>query len=285
MTKLKKIIVTLLLTCLLSSCMGIKFTYNNLDWFIPWYLDDYLILDDQQEEVFDHHLEALLKWHRHHELPQYSKLLQQIITDLDKQQITHERLNDYVEQSNLFYQKIIIKSLEQGGQLLADLNDEQLEDMMQTIAESDQEFEEYVKETSFDKRENKRRKSVTKTFRKWLGRLSKSQKQRIRQWSKEVETTLEYRLDYTGQVRIAFRKIIANRKDLLITKQSLTELVTRPELLMSQQHYQTVERNRLRFRQLLVDMANTLSPKQQARLLKKINRYAKDFMTLSAQDL
>ncbi|MCP3673424.1 MAG: hypothetical protein GY829_02975, partial [Gammaproteobacteria bacterium] len=59
----KKIIIIFILSIFITACMGVKFTYNNLDWVIPWYLDDYLSLNDQQEEVFDSQLEALLLWH------------------------------------------------------------------------------------------------------------------------------------------------------------------------------------------------------------------------------
>ena len=49
----KKIIIISLLSISLTACMGVKFTYNNLDWVIPWYLDDYLSLNDQQDDSFD----------------------------------------------------------------------------------------------------------------------------------------------------------------------------------------------------------------------------------------
>ena len=90
---IKKIIISIVLSLSLTACFGVKFTYNNIDWFLPWYLDDYLELNDQQEISFDHHLEVLWSWHRINELPQYSELLNVIVSDLDKQAVTLERLH------------------------------------------------------------------------------------------------------------------------------------------------------------------------------------------------
>ena len=38
----------------LTSCSS-KLAYNNLDWWVYWYMDDYIELKDEQEEKFDAH--------------------------------------------------------------------------------------------------------------------------------------------------------------------------------------------------------------------------------------
>ena len=39
----------LLLCCLVLSACGIKLIYNRLDWVVPFYVDDYITLDEDQQ--------------------------------------------------------------------------------------------------------------------------------------------------------------------------------------------------------------------------------------------
>lgn len=281
----KKIIISALLAFSLSACMSFKMTYNNLDWVLPWYLDDYLILDDAQEKVFDQHLETLLNWHRRNELPQYSEFLYEITDDLDKQQISHEKLHYYSEKTRHFYQTVIHRTLEEGSGFIAQLNDAQLSEMYEAIEANDEDFREYVAETDLEERIKERNKSVSKIFRKWIGKLSKSQKRRIQAWALESETTLEFRLEYTKASRVVLKKVMAERKNQFLTIKRLTELATIPDLLESIEYNKTNERNKKRFRQLIIDTINSLSKKQQRRLKKRILSYAGDFAELAKEDI
>ena len=280
---IKKIIIATLLAMSLSACIGVKFTYNNLDWFIPWYLDDFLVLDKEQEKRFDSELLLLWNWHRQNELPEYSKLLNEIITDLDKQQLSIEKLAYYSTEAEIFYKRVILKSLEQSFVIIASLTDQQLTDLFDSISENDQDFIEYAAETDRDERIKKRQHSITKAFKKWLGKLSTSQKQLIKQWSLEAETTMEYHIEYVKRSRKAFKRALLIRNDQSQSQQLLQQLVTMPELLRSDEYNKTIERNNLRFRLLLLDTLKSLSQKQQQHLRNKILKYSEDFSALSVE--
>lgn len=283
MINIKKAFIYSCLILSLSACFGFKFTYNNLDWFIPWYLDDYLVLDKQQQLDFDSNLQQLWQWHRYHELPQYSKLLNEIVIDLDQQSITLERLHYYSESTRKFYSATITKAINQGMPLITSLKDEQLSDMSEAITDQNSEFKEYVDETDLQQRIKERRKTISKLFRKWLGRLSKTQKQLIKTWSIETETSLEFRIEHAIITRVAFEKIMADRVDKKLTRGRLIELLTQPKLLQSSDFQQTIERNRKRFRHLMITTLEHSSKKQRARLRRKILSYAEDFTHLSEQ--
>ena len=65
---------------LLSACT-FSFIYNNLDWWSNWYLDDYVTLDEEQQQVFDNTFDELHVWHRQTQLREYYLQL----TELKKQ--------------------------------------------------------------------------------------------------------------------------------------------------------------------------------------------------------
>ena len=280
---LKKLILSVILAFSLTACMGVKFSYNNLDWFVPWYLDDYLELSSDQEDAFDQHLNVIWDWHRKQELPQYTKLLNEIINDLDKQQLSLERLHYYGDKTGEFYGNIIIKALHEGKPFLKALDDEQLDELYDVIEENDQEFKEYVADNDLKKRKKKQYKSIKKTFKKWIGKLSKKQKARLKLWTTETESTLELRLAYVTKARKAFKLAMNDRAQVEKTNQRLISLATEPELLQSKQHIEMIERNNQRFRVLIMDILPTLSDKQNRRLRRKILNYAEDFTELSEE--
>ena len=54
--------LTLLLWIVLLSGCSTKFAYNNIDWLVNWYIDDYVVLDTQQEKQFDAILDKWTAW-------------------------------------------------------------------------------------------------------------------------------------------------------------------------------------------------------------------------------
>ena len=64
------------LMCFTASC-GPRFFYPNLDWLIPWYVEDYLPMDGEQEVSLRADLKKILSWHCQNELVRYSNFLRE----------------------------------------------------------------------------------------------------------------------------------------------------------------------------------------------------------------
>ena len=73
----------LVLLLVLTGCSSTTFIYNRLDFFIPWYLGDYVDLNREQKARLDELLQPFLDWHRIEELPQYLLMLDDIDARLD----------------------------------------------------------------------------------------------------------------------------------------------------------------------------------------------------------
>ncbi len=59
----------------LTACSGTTLVYNRLDTILPWYVDDYVDLDNPQQQLLDQTLQPFLRWHRQQELPRYVEVL------------------------------------------------------------------------------------------------------------------------------------------------------------------------------------------------------------------
>jgi hypothetical protein len=79
--KIKLILLVLFLSCL-QGCSS-KLAYNNADWLANWYIDDYLDLTLDQNQLLSLELESVLAWHRETQLPEYKKTLLNISSDLN----------------------------------------------------------------------------------------------------------------------------------------------------------------------------------------------------------
>ena len=93
---IKHTVACLLLTLLLGGC-STSFTYNHLDWLIPWYVDDYVDLSRDQKQFLKGELAPILEWHREEELVRYIAILDQVENDLTHK-VTAETVNSWVEE-------------------------------------------------------------------------------------------------------------------------------------------------------------------------------------------
>jgi len=73
-----------ILLTLLVGCSSTTFFYNRLDTLVGWYVSDYVSLDRAQKAVFKARLVELHDWHRREELPHYIALLNAMDVALDK---------------------------------------------------------------------------------------------------------------------------------------------------------------------------------------------------------
>ena len=136
-----------MLLCLLAACSSTTFVYNRLDSILPWYLDDYVDLNNTQDRQLDEMLAPFLAWHRQQELPRYVALLEQVEADLDGPVSAAEVAGIYagIEDAWLRLQD---KSLDWLLALGASLSDEQVQEFLEELNERQEEYEEEYLERS-----------------------------------------------------------------------------------------------------------------------------------------
>jgi len=277
-----RIPIIIVLVTMLTGCVGFKFTYNNLDWIVPWYVDDYLALTDQQEEQFDQAFGQLWVWHRSIELPKYASLLSEIKSDVSEQALTQQKLTNYRDQMKNFYRETAKQAIISSADLLASISDEQINEIQLVIEDERLEFEEYIKETNTKSRTKKRIRAREKEYRKWFGKLTNKQKKLIQTWGNEIETSLEYRYEYFTNSRTAFLKALSNRSNKELMLSELLYLVDERDEFHNANYLEIRDRNRQRVDKLLLDLQDSLTKKQKRRLLNRIENYRELFEDLSS---
>ena len=69
------LLIGLALVALVGACSAIRIGYNNADTLLVYSLDDYLDLNEQQEQLARERVNALLSWHRSTQLRDYAQLI------------------------------------------------------------------------------------------------------------------------------------------------------------------------------------------------------------------
>lgn len=278
---MKKIIV-LAFVLLLGGC-STKFAYNNINWLVYWYLDDYIELNSEQEDMFDAMLIDWMKWHRQHELPKYEAQLADIIAVIKSKNISAQSIASHRERAREHWVRARAHVAPDLVELGSTLSQEQIIYLFANLEKQNVEDEEEMAETSSLSKEERVKKWIKrnqKGIRNWLGNLSDEQKNFIATFYDRFESTgshwLAYRRAYQQQLRQVFAR--EGRGELFAEK--LHELIVNPEQYRPEEFVQTLELNTQASTQYLMGVMEMASDKQIDHLLEEIFDLKDDVVSL-----
>ncbi len=169
----------LLLAALLLSGCGAKFAYNNLSLITPWYVDDYIDLTEQQQVIFDRHLEKLHSWHRQTELPEYRRLFSDLHQHLQQPELDPQLLRTKITKLRGHWDALIQQASPAVIELSATLTDAQRDEFFAALEERNQKRLERADTPVEHKQESLER------IEKWMGPLSKQQRTWVERFAAE----------------------------------------------------------------------------------------------------
>ena len=126
-----KIFTFILLMLSLSSCTQ-SFFYNRLDTLFNWYIDDYIELDQTQQQSFDAQLNKVLQWHRSEELNRYIQFLKQLKVDI-KTPINRNMIDIWGEQTLIAYERVEEKMFNLFTTTVENLSQQQVDNLIEKL--------------------------------------------------------------------------------------------------------------------------------------------------------
>lgn len=168
-----------------SACSSTTYVYNRLDFLLPWYMDDYVDLNAEQEAYLDELLVPFLAWHRAQELPVYLTALNRIEDSLNEP-LTPAGVGALVTDFESAWLRLQGEGLTQLLDLGARLSDEQIAAFLEALWEQQREFEEeYLERTEAEFYEDNYDNTLD-TFQDYIGKLSDVQRQWVRESSRQL---------------------------------------------------------------------------------------------------
>ena len=171
--KFARISMLFALVLVLNGC-AVKFVYNQLDWLIPWYLDDYMEMEGDQEALFENRLQAYLAWHRSTQLPLYAEFLEEVATRAEKQ-LNEQDIQFIQTQTETLADAMIRRLIPDMVDVFATASDEQIAELFEKFEDDNAIFRKDYIEAGEEVQRKQRQKEVLRYAQRWTGKLNKSQ--------------------------------------------------------------------------------------------------------------
>lgn len=264
---------------LLSACSS-QFVYNNLDWLVHWYIDDYIDLDKPQKKAFDDHFAIWHAWHRKEELIKYEEHLKELKEMLDKDDLSAEQVQAQFDRGRGHWERFRDHVTPNVAQLAYLLTDEQIIELFDSLEEKNIEDEEERLAMSQEEIIEKFEKAFADQLKDYFGKLTKAQKAMVDQKVTEIiPNRLEW-IKYRRSIQKAAKEMMLARKDNPNFAQDFTAMFSNPDVFKHDLYNQNNEHNRLVFAEMVVDAYKTLTEKQRKRVYRKIDNFIVDFSEL-----
>lgn len=275
-----KKLTALCLSLLLTACSS-QFAYNNLDWLIHWYLDDYVDLNKSQKGLFDAQFANWHSWHRENELRHYTEQLQAIKLQLQGEAMTAQQVQQHFEQARGHWQRLrqrltpdiaalaVQLSDAQIASLFAALEEKNVDDEQERLAMDEQEQQQLFEEQYIDRLSD------------YFGRLTEAQKMLVSDAASKVISNRVEWIRYKREVQKNAQALLVNRAENPLFVEEFSALLNAPEQFQHAIYQQNAQHNRQVFAQLIADVNAILTEKQKLRLFRKIDGYIEDLNELT----
>lgn len=275
----KSIFALIFLPFLLTGCSS-KFAYNNLDWLLYWYLDDYVELDKQQKAKFDAKLEVWLKWHREEELARYKADLVALKDRFNQGPLNEEELMGVLGLGRKHWEHLRDKLAPELSELAVELHDSQVQELFEKLEKDNLDEEEEWQEEKDEDPVKNRSKRIQKQIKNSIGKLTKTQIAIVDEYAPQFTSTFEEWITYRRNIQATAKVLFESRKQDPEFPGKLLTLMTQPDDYRSEEYKSISQQNRQLSARMIADINQTLTAKQMKRLNRELDNLIEDINDL-----
>lgn len=275
-------VILLCLIVLLTACSSIKTLYNQLDWLLPWYLDDYVSLNDEQQGPFKKQLESAIQWHRQHQLPEYADFLDWLAASAEDG-LDEVEIDSIYRELRQFIDLLIEGLLLQFIDIIEVMDEEQFRQFSDNLDDKNQQFKDKYINTPEAEQRAKRADKKLESIENWTGTVTQQQRQIVDRWSQSYllmgAEYLESRLAWQQRLK----QVLDQRNDSQFLQSALLMLVKQRRSLRSESFLEKKRFNDNRDKRLYLELDRSLTSQQRVFLLNRLRSTARDFRELAEQ--
>jgi len=266
-----------LFAALLSGCTA-TFTYNHLDWLIPWYVNGYVDLTREQRQILQGRLEPLLQWHREEELARYIDLIGRIESDLESpvSAVTvQEWIDEIADAAERTERSMLSLALEFGSTI----SNAQMAEFIASLREQQRDFEREFLERSDQAYSDDSYQSLSELLSRFVGRLTPEQKRRLRSAADALRRFDSAWLEERAQWLSTLEPLLDRQPGWQTAVQSAYFTRKRER---TPRYRETLAFNLSLVSQATADVLNQLSGKQRLRAARELDKLRERLTALSA---
>lgn len=271
----KTLLVLLCLSLLVSACSRIGLAYRNLDWLVPWRLNDYLNLNSQQQAWLKPRVQTHLQWHCSAELPRYIDWLQTTESILAQPQPDSAQLLEQFAQFDAALKRINIEITPTAIELLQGLSEQQVSELYTALDEDNLEDRQDFLDPPLATQLSERQTRMQERLRPWLGRLNEAQTEHIATWANSLGEQNRLWLENRQLWQAELRKVVAERDNADFAER-LTPLLQQRESFYSDEYRASYGRSRQALATLFSQLLSSSDEAQRERLSHRLRDLRRD---------
>jgi hypothetical protein len=169
----------IVLFALVAGCSSVRFTYNQGDTLLYWWLDSYADLEGEQADIAKRDIDKLFQWHRQTQLRDYAALLGTMQKELAGNPTQADLINIYKE-IRLRGERLASRAVPEMTTLALSIKPDQIADIEHKFHSKNQEYRRKFIEGSTEKRQRARYKKAMDQLELWFGNFSSEQEAVLR---------------------------------------------------------------------------------------------------------
>jgi hypothetical protein len=276
----KKYLLVLCLMCLTISGCSSKFAYNNIDWLMYWYIDDYIELDKQQKSTLDPKVQQWLAWHRSEQLQQYRTQLQTLKQQISAGVVTPAQWLAHMDGAKQHWTSLRDEISPALISLVPQLSDKQITSLFDTLEEKNRDRILEREEKTPHQLWVKQVEDIQQQAREFIGRLTAQQKNLIEDYAQRFESNFEHWIRYRRDIQRDARILMLQHRHEVDFQSKLLDLIRHPENYQAAAFRQKSALNSQIYSELLAALSQSLSQKQRTKAIKELQDMIDDITDL-----
>ena len=281
MGRLKSLVYVAFLLLLTGCSSRIQLAYHQLDWLLPYYLETYVELSDEQSSYLEQQVEELLAWHCSTQLTSYADLLREVDSDFQASRMTMARLEDYNQRIQQLWRQILRQAGPTVAALIATASQAQLEELFSGLREKNAEWlSEFSAQTDAELRQEYH-KRMTRELERWFRPLQPTQQQAVIAWSAAFTPLGMEGLQMRQRWQARLSELAARRHAAAEFNAGMEALFINLEALRTPVYQQRLDHNRKVTIVLMHEIGKQLDREQRRHLAHEVASVAQDFDQLA----
>ncbi len=273
-------VLTLLWLTLMCGCTA-QFLYNRLNFLIPWYLGGQVSLDDAQEAELKGAISSLTAWHRSSQLSRYSAFMRSMADEVG-QPVTRERIEQAARNMEGFWVDIIRELTPGAAHWLQSLSPAQVEELLQSFADDDEETRDEECTVSSEKQVERRIRGMTRAVKYWSGSLDDSQRALIAAAARDLRPTGCDWLESRALWRDQLKEALSSTADAPARDARVRALLLDPRPVWTEAYRSGFEANRSRIIDMMAALDASWSAEQRHAIQNRLRKLATEIDELVA---
>jgi len=276
----KSFLIVFALLFTLGGCSMVGLGYNNGDWLLRYWINDYTSFNKTQKEEIHREVDNYMRWHRQHVLPEYIAWLQNLnrIVTHDKALTAEDVALSRAEVWRL-YRLTVTPMIPPAARILSTLDSPQIEELARNFADKNREYrKEYLQGNEQEILVKRADRSIDIT-ENMVGHLDAKQKDIVREMSMRVPGSSGY-IDQREARQSALISLLNAKGSEAKIAELLISWTDSPEASPSSQYRQAITAYDNGMNELIAQIFGLLKSHQKHHLSEKLNGYSNDFEKL-----